>query len=519
MTWWDRLRDRAAVELRTQLVGPAPMATRAAEPAPGRVGPRVFRADALGPTPTADASEREHHRLGWFAQQARLAAQGDEAAATAAVQGLEAWLRQDTPGRGPGWEHPTDLAVRIVHLTAGFSWLGDAIPADLQAFASGSVGWHLSHLRARMPVGQGDAHRQVAHLVGLFVGGLQFPAAPDARRSWSEAASALAPALQRLGHPDGSDRYGAPCFLAQSLWLTAIAIAVARANGAALPDAATAAWSRGVRFLDRLAGDGGDVPALGEAPFGTVLAAPGCALPASLRNLAVAWGQDQGLPAPGPDARAAWFGAAAAPPALPAAKAWEAWCFSSAGTAVATLQVRGEALRAIFATGAGDEGPLAHAAPLQLLVDVGGRALLADPGPGRPDRADHNGLVALGVSPGRPHLDVARVDGKKVRLEGHLPLGRTGRWSRDVLLNQQRVRVSDRLVGTSGAVALTWRVGTEWTVSGADRKWTMKAGPHTVVVDLPAELSWRFESSPAPTFQGSGTLAADQEITSSFEVR
>ncbi len=519
MSWFLRVREKAESELHARLVGPAPLAARPAEPCPGRLGPPVFRVDGLGAPPPEGETERDHHRLGAFAQLARRGAQGEVEAGPQAIRVLDSWLRQDVPGRGPGWEHPSDLTVRIVHLTAGFAWLAAEAPAALQASAAGSVGWHLAHLRARMPTGQADTHRRIAHLVGLFVGGLQFPAAPGARQSWSEAASALGPAMERGVNRDGSDPSGAPAFLEQSLWLVAVAIAVARANGTALPDAATAAWARGVRYLDRLAGDGGSVPALGEAPFGSLLAAPGCAAPASLRNLAVAWGHDDGETAPGPDARAAWFGAASAAPSPPAAKAWATWSFAGSGTAVAALQVRGECLRAVFATGGTDSGPLAHDAPLQLLVDLGSTPLLADPGPARPARAEHNGLLVRGGTEGAARLDVARVDGKKVRFEGHLPLGRTGRWHRDVLLNQQRVRVSDRLVGSSGQVALRWQIGAAWTVSGADHAWTLRAPPHSVVVELPKALTWRFEPLPSPAFVGEGSLQDGAEITSSFEVR
>jgi hypothetical protein len=515
--------------LHRRIEGAPAVATHAAEPCPGALGPAAFRPDGLGPIGGAvpvpaweggDANAvREAHRLGWFAELARRAANGDTAAGEAAAAGLASWLRHDVPGRGPGWEHGSDLAVRVVHLAAGFAWLGAAPSADLRAAASGSVGWHLRQLRARLPVGVDDAHRRVAHLAGLVVGGLAFPAAPGARSAWSEGASALGPALSRLGHADGSDPFGAPAFLEQSLWLAAVAIAVARASGAALPDAGTAAWARGVRYLDRLANDDGAVPPLGEAPFGTVLAAPGVKLPASLRNLAVGWGLDGGDPAPGPDARAAWFGLSAGPPAAPAARVWAAWSFGGAGTAVAALQVRGECMRVVLAGGGRDRGPLAHAAPLQLLVDVGGLSLLGDPGPGVRDRGAHDGLVVRGEPGGDPVLDVARVDGKRVRLEGHQALGRGVRWERAVLLNQQRVRVTDRLRGRGGAVSLRWTLGAGWEVEGADRAWKLRSARQSVVIELPDGLRWRFEPGAVPAFVGEGELAVDAAVTSSFEVR
>ncbi len=526
--WLLALRTRAAGGLRGVLRGAAPHATRPVEPLAGPLGPPAFHPDhteggapillpehwdAAGNT-AADA--RVAHRHGWFAELARRAANGDTPAGATAIAGLEGWLRFDLPGQGAGWTHGTDAAVRMVHWAAGLSWLGANVPTALAAAAAGSAGWHVRHLDVTLPLGRAHGHRRVAHHVGILVAALTFPAIPNARGAWTEAASALAGELDALTMGDGSDKGGAPAFLAQSAWLTAIAIAVARANGAALPSGATAAWSRAVAFLDRLTGDG-RLPALGDAPFGEILPVESPSLPTSLRTLAVAWGFDAGVPGGGPDPRARWFGGAVS--AVPAApKGWSVWTFAGDGIAIASMPVRGESFRVILAAGAESAGPHRHEAPLQLLADVGARPLLADPGSGVFAREAHDGLVLAGFEPRRARLHVARVDGKKARLEGSATFGRGRKWARDVLLNQQRLRVTDRLEGFGAAVTLTWTLGADWQIEGSGCAWTLKAGGHTVVVALPAELAWRHDVR-LSCLVGQGVLPRDGEITCSFELR
>lgn len=532
MNAFEKLRTRAVRAVQSRIFGAPPVSPLPAEPLAGRLGPSAFRPGAVpngGESPSGES--RDAHRHDWFAHLAARHAAGEPGAADRAIEGLESWLRHDRPGQGAAWTHPTDLTARLIHQAAGFAWLGDAAPRELQALAAGSAAWHLRHLRIRLPLGPDDQHRRVAHHTGVLVGGLTFPAVPEAREAWSEAATLLGPALDELTFGDGSDRSGAPAFLAQSLWLTAIAHAVARANGVALPTRALSAWSRGVRFLDRIANENGTIPPLGEAPFGEMLALPGVPLAASLRELAIRWGLDAPEPVTG-DARSRWFlrdepppprGAtatvAAAPTGAAAARTWASWTFAEDGLAVAVMPARGEPLRVILAANARSDGPLAHHAPLQLLVDVGSRPLLADPGPGRPAREEHNGLVVRGFDSGESRLTIARVDGKKARLEGSVALPGGARWAREVLLNQQRVRVTDRLEGVGATVALRWTLGTVWAIEGAEGRYTLRSGPYTVVVELPSALAWRLEPGPVPAFVGAGALASGAELLSSFEVR
>ena len=169
---------------------------------------------------------------------------------------------------------------------------------------------------------------------------------------------------------------------------------------------------------------------------------------------------------------------------------------------MATLAVKSEVLRVGF-----DAQPAAGTfsvpAPLQLVADLGARPLLVGPDGAAPNGLDQGGGV----------LDVVRVDGKKARLEGHVPHRALG-WEREVLLNQQRIRVTDRTAG--GAVALTWTFGPDWAIEGAGGAWTLRSGPYTVIVELPAALSWRLEGR---ALRGEGRCAAGEELRSGFEVR
>ncbi len=544
------LRARVAAAFRARLLGVTASSTAPAEPIAGPMGPaawlppEVTPGTAAGPEVAAPrvpdrwgTADRGAHTLAWFAELARRHAAGDATAAPRAVSALGAWLRHDIPGKGPGWEHPFDAAIRLVHLAAGFAWLGPAAPEPLRAHAAGSAAWHIAELRGRLPLGRGDGHRRVAHLVGVFVGALTFPAIPGAREAWSEAASGLGPAFEALVLPDGGDAGGAPRWLERSAWLGAFALAVGRVNGVALPRSATSGWVGAARFLDRLAGDIGTLPPLGEAPPLPMLG-EGPGLPAVLRTLAAHWRLDAPEATPPDDPRLRWFGAAhlAVPTAGPTGPAlgthvresgapraasratpwWSMWTFHEDGLAIAAASAKGEPLRVIVHAQSRSEGPFAHPAPMQLLVDLGARPLLVDPGAGTPARAAHDGLVLRGREPTNPRLDVARVDGKKARLEGGASLGGNAHWHREVRLDQLRIRVTDRLEATGGEVSLRWSHGPDWEVSGDGREWTLRSGPFTVAVELPLGLAWRHEGG---AWLGEGALPAGGELRTNFEVR
>lgn len=572
-------RNRAEGALARAVQGlrkPAPAASRPVDPVSGRVGVLVFQRDELldgapsvptdwerdpqtgealptGPDahfpPDRYQQARIDHRHGWFAALARHAAAqagGTDAARLSAVAGLESWLRQDIPGHGLAWAHPSDLAVRLAHWHAGLSWLraardqggGDA-PASLVDHMAGSASWHLRHLDLRMPLKPEDGLRRVTHYCGMIIGGFTFPDLPESARARSEGLAGLRFELARQLYPDGSGVDQAPAALAQVLWLVAVARSVARANGAAFPADTDAAFARAARFLDRLAGDLGNLPLIGETPLTDLLPADD-SLAGTLWNLALSWGLEQGAPAP-VGRRLGWLGATVAGTPEPSSdKNWRLWCFRDGGVAIAWLKIKNQPSRLVVTMGpAGRGSPITHPAPLNVIWDVGTTRVLADPGsPGSVSAREataHNTLTVEGQEgSANAALERSRVDGKKSRIEGHRRLRGGGMHYRDVLLNQARMIATDRLTGQGPfKVRMSWQLGPGWQIEPTEQGWTGKNGNITLVIQLPAGLRWEtYEDAAdvgrvevdgkrviAPCLVGIGEVESETELVSSFEVR
>lgn len=499
-------------------------------------------------------------RHGWFAGLAWRSGTRDRAAEKAradAIAGMESWLRQDLPGQGLGWAHPTDLAVRLLHWHAGLSWLsaGGAVPDALRDAMAGSASWHIDHLIARLPTGERDTLRRVVHFAGLVIAGFTFPELPNARNAWSTGMAGLKRELPDLVYADGSPRDIAPLALADALWQVAIARSVAGANGAGFPLAADAALARASRFLERLAGSTTSLPPIGEAPVAPVLSNDE-SVAAALWDACLGWGLEPGEPAAmASPARLGWLGLPVPGQRPEAPKAWSLRVWREGGVAVAECRIKNKPARASAWFGTvGRKSPLTHPVPLHLLWDVGDWAVLADPGPGfrSPAREgdvravhSHSGLLLDGREPPESvgaELLVGRVDGKKSRIEGRysgwrtigIPLDH----DRDVLFNQARCIVTDRLSPTAGkptgrhAVALRWQLGPGWEVTRDGDNWVAKQPGVTLVIQLPSALSWEVvtgrsspspagwvDGQPAPCFIGNGGMEAEIELVSSFEVR
>lgn len=527
-------------------VGPVPPPLWDQDPASGEPLPT---GPALELAPDAYLDARVVHRHGWFASLAFAAARGADSAA--AVDTMDGWLRQDIPGTGLAWAHGSDLAVRLVHWHAGLAWLGDHAPDWLRDRLAGSAAWHLEHLRDRTP---DDPARAVVHHVGRVVGALTFPDIPGAAAHAAEGLSGLGRDLPRLVHADGAPVDDAPARLLEVLWLVAIARAVAFTNGAAFPSAAEAALVRGARCCERLAGALGTLPALGDAPLGDALACTDAPLAWSLWNLVVGWRLDVGgAPGADVDPRLAWLGVSPPEPATDALKTWSMWVFRESGLAVAWMPIKGRASRVVAEMGSpATPSPSTHIAPLNLLWTVGSTEVLADPGSAtRGPRASwlrsprsHNALLLDGhtladVVPSE--LVVARVDGKKARIHGrHLGWQRFRvplTHERDVLLNQTRLIVTDRLVATRArvgrhAVRLAWQLGPGWKLTRDDAGFTGKNGDLTLVIKLPTTMAWAVMEGdeagwvwtdggevPAPCLVGEGGVDGAVELVSSFEIR
>ncbi len=582
MSMFTSLRSRAGKLIHSFVpsVG-APVSTLAAAPVRSRLGSLALRRGSSAPLPEAVpsswstcpstgavlptgpdvqvtpwqfAAARGALRHGWFASLAWEAGGGAPEARALAIAGMEGWLRQDLPGQGLGWAHPTDLAVRLVHWHAGLSWLG-GVPDELRDAMAGSASWHIQHLTQRLPKGERDVLRRVVHFAGLVVAGFTFPELPNAKDAWSTGLAGLKHELPELVFDDGSPRDIAPVALADALWQVAIARAVAAANGAGFPADADAALARASRFLERLGGGIASLPAVGEAPVAPVLSnseSVGAALWDACLGWAIEPGEPAALSSPG---RLAWLGLPVPTQRPESPKAWSLRVWREAGVAVAESRIKNRPSRASAWFGTlGRKSPLTHPVPLHLLWDVGELQVLADPGPGFGSPGHeasacgvgaHSSLLLDGREPPEGsvgELLIGRVDGKKTRIEGRYAgwreIGIGLDHERDVLFNQARCIVTDRLTPGEGkragrhAVALRWQLGPGWEVSRDGENWVGRQAGVTLVVQLPSALSWELVSgrgAPAPAgwvngvaspcFVGNGGLEAEAELVTSFEVR
>ncbi len=533
--------------------GPSPEAAPSSWSTCPATGASLPTGPSVQVTPWQFAAARSGLRHGWFASLAWRAS--DDAASRAqAIAGMESWLRQDLPGQGLGWAHPTDVAVRLVHWHAGLSWLG-GVPDELRDAMAGSASWHIQHLTARLPRGERDVLRRVVHFAGLVVAGFTFPELPNAKEAWSAGLAGLKRELPALVFDDGSPRDLAPLVLADALWQVAVARSVAAANGAGFPAGADAAFARASRFLERLGGGIAALPAVGEAPVAPVLANDE-SVAAALWDACLAWGIEPGEPAAlASPARLGWLGLASPSQRPEAPRAWSLRVWRESGIAVAENRIKNRPSRASTWFGSlGRKSPLTHPVPMHVLWDVGELQVLADPGPGfysPGQEADacsvgsHSCLLLDGREPpedGVGELLVGRVDGKKTRIEGRYSgwrqVGIALDHERDVLFNQARCIITDRLTPGEGkragrhAVALRWQLGPGWDVTRDGDNWLAKQAGATLVIQLPSALSWEVvtgrpapssagwvNGSPAPCFIGNGGIESETELVTSFEVR
>lgn len=583
MSVLEGLRERARVLLGHTPPEP-PVAAHSAEPKPTRLGSVAFR--AVGPAPVAPppapawdrdpetgatlptgplvkagptewTDARIAHRHGWFAAMAHAGANGDAAALADALSALDGWLRQDIPGHGIAWAHPSDLAARLVHWAAGLGFLDNDVPAELRGLLAGSAAWHLEHLAIRMPRREDDGLRKVIHHAGRVIGGFTFPDVEPARAAWSEGLTGLGVELPGLMYADGSPKDVAPAALAESLWFAALARAVARANGAGFPAEADAALSRGARFLERLSGELGSLPPIGDRPVDTVLAAD-FPIGWSLWDLTVGWGIDdaEATPRVADDPRIAWLGVPAGTPAAGGSpKSWSMYVWREGGVALADMKIKNQPSRVVTLLGQTGRGsPLTHPAPLSVTWEVGDLTILGDPGPtlDNPELAPwlgtataHNVLTLDNRLPPTVTAavpDLTRVDGKKARMEGHhdgwAKVGIPVRHQRKVMMNQARCVVTDVLTATRGrvgrhAVQIVWQMGPGWEITDGEKGgWVARQGKVQVLIQLPDTLSWTIVTGranpdpagwmgtqPAPCLIGSGGVEGDVTFVSSFEVR
>jgi hypothetical protein len=178
---------------------------------------------------------RAPHRHAWLVS----ACWGAEEQRRRALASLDAWLAVDSPGRGVGWVHTTDLTARLCHWAASLPSFGPALGwRGLHARLAGSARWHLDHLELRLCSPTPGDPRRSLQLIGIAVGALCFPALPEASSRLGRALSALPGALEALLEPDGRPSGGDLSVLSELQGFGLLLATLGQANRAPMPRAA-----------------------------------------------------------------------------------------------------------------------------------------------------------------------------------------------------------------------------------------------------------------------------------------
>ncbi|MBM4393035.1 MAG: hypothetical protein FJ090_18060, partial [Deltaproteobacteria bacterium] len=188
--------------------------------------------------------------------------------------------------------------------------------------------------------------------------------------------------------------------------------------------------------------------------------------------------------------------------------AWAMSSFASDGWAVATGTIRGEPARVVVHAASACEGPLQGAAPLSVRLDLGGIPVVIG----------DNAPEIEGFRRSGGQLDVARVDTKKARIEGRSLAGRRA-WHRDVLLNQARLVVTDRVVG-GGDARLSFTLPGTWSREGEGNELTLRhprpGGDLLAVLQLSPVLAWHRNGN---AFVGTGKVRDGESFGFDIEIR
>jgi len=391
---------------------------------------------------------------------------------------LRAWLAENPPGSGAGWDTITVVSLRLIHLAV--VRVQADLPTALGRELAGAANYHALHLVREHPFDAGSADAVLCH-AALIIAGCAWPELPSGRRWRGPALAGMGRALPQLVGDDGGLQQPLPESL-RALWCAALARAFCAANHESFP--ADGALLRGTSAAWRLGGDLGTLPTGSPSPT-PLLPLGDTPVPHTLRNLALVWGLDDGpagsLPAP---VCALLTGSEpTTPPTTMAGKTWSLWSWRDADTCVAHIAIRKRPAR-VWATGARS----------MLVWD------LADGGLVR-GGLDHDGALSR-----------ARVDGPAVSIDLSRDDG-----ERRIVLRQARLRVTD-----TGVRQVRWAIDARWPLApgGTDDKpnFNGKCGRTQLIVTVDPAWRWALsdEADGVRWLTGEGEI---EQVRVTFEVR
>ncbi len=407
---------------------------------------------------------------------------------------LESWLQANPPLTGINWSSMLELGFRCLswiwalHLCAALDEVGDATWfIDLLE----GLDRQLDHIARHLSVYFSPNTHLLGEALALYVGGRVVPELRSAARWERIGRDLLVREGERQVHSDGGHVELSTHYHRYTLDFYLLALAVARKTG----DPAAAVFeetvSRLATFCRALADDRGHLPTIGDDDGGTLFPICGRSAANASASLALAAAfLDRGdLPVGAAPEEVLWMAGGDAS-ALPrtAGPTPGSRLFPETGYAV----LRSAASHAILDTGRHGflNGGHAHADALSLVLSVGGRPLLIDPGtvtytmdPSLRDRfrstAMHNTVTVDGRPqsvPSGPFHWAARTDARtdlwraaaeldcaEATHNGYAPLIHR----RCVLRVGDRLwLIADHLLGSGrGNAATHWHFHSEWTLS------------------------------------------------------
>lgn len=316
---------------------------------------------------------------------------------------LESWFEACPPGLGPNWSSALEAALRLIHWSIAWQWLGGAQGGAFgdPALARLRERWAASVYRhARFVDGFFSRHSSANnHLIGeaagLYIAALTWPCWPAARGWLARATRLLEREALRQNAPDGVNREQATSYQQFVLDLLFQCLLAGRANERPLSPALQTRVEAMLEYLASIMDAGGHVPMFGDADDAVIapLAPPhaACRFRSSLAGGALLFGRaDFKAKAGALDDRTRW------------------WFGAGADAAFAALDARAAALpvRRAFPQGGRyvmgtdfetareirlvvDAGPLGypdrlaahgHADALSFTLCAAGQELLIDPG-------------------------------------------------------------------------------------------------------------------------------------------
>jgi hypothetical protein len=342
--------------------------------------------DGGGPDPKVVHELNRHGHL------ARLAGAfyvlGDERYAEECVAQMLSWIEQNPVGYGIHWNSSLELSLRALAWTTALVLLLPSSALDEAALRriAGSLLSQLAHVNRYPSLYSSPNTHLIGEATALFVGGRLWRRLDVAAKWCDRGARLLEREIGRQVGPDGA--YGEPSSYYHAYALDFYAQALAL-DARAFSEGVRAVVPRMAEYLAALTRADGSFPLLGDDDGGTAfpLAGPDGYDARDILSAAAAVGGRPELFHAGHERRVLWMRGPAAVEALTrSARAHTgspaASTFRHAGVFVLPRTTDAPGSRVIFDAGGWGMGGAghAHADALQVLWDVGGRAVLVDPG-------------------------------------------------------------------------------------------------------------------------------------------